>query len=92
MTIKKLTSRQVRWIEFLLEFNFVISYLSGKKNNKVDALTHKPGNCPADKENEQLEHCMQILLPSELFQQTVEVQPIKKIKMKIRQVPKHLNL
>ena len=77
MTIKKLTPRQVKWTEFLLEFNFVISYLSGKKNNKANALTHKPGNRPADKENKQLEYCMQVLLSPELFQQAVEVQPIE---------------
>ena len=42
MTTKKLTPRQVRWAEFLLEFNFVISYQSGKKNNKANTLTRKP--------------------------------------------------
>ena len=39
MTTKKLTPRQARWMEFLSEFNFVISYQSGKKNNKANALT-----------------------------------------------------
>ena len=42
MSMEKLTPRQVRWVEFLSEFNFVISYQSGKKNDKVDALTRKP--------------------------------------------------
>ena len=42
MNIKKLTPRQVRWAEFLSEFNFVISYQSGKKNDKTDTFTKKP--------------------------------------------------
>ena len=42
MTTKKLTLRQVRWAEFLSEFNFVISYQSGKKNNKANTLIKKP--------------------------------------------------
>ena len=42
MTTKKLTPRQARWAKFLSEFNFVVTYQSGKKNNKADALTKKP--------------------------------------------------
>ena len=42
MSTKKLTPRQIKWTEFLSEFNFVISYQSGKKNNKANALTRKP--------------------------------------------------
>ena len=61
----------------LLEFNFVISYQSGKKNDKANALTQKPKNCFTDKENEQLEHCMYMLLPLECFEWSVELQPIE---------------
>ena len=77
MTAKKLTPRQVQWAEFLLEFNFVISYQSGKKNNKVNALIQKPKNCSADKRNEQLEYHMQVLLPLKRFQQAVKLQSIE---------------
>ena len=58
MTTKKLMSRQARWAEFLSEFNFVISYQSDKKNNKVDALTQKPGDHAADKGDKQLKYHM----------------------------------
>lgn len=39
MTTKKFTRRQARWVEFLLGFNFIISYTPGKKNQKADLLT-----------------------------------------------------
>ena len=73
MTTKKLMPRQTRWAEFLSEFNFIISYQSGKKNDKANALTRKPGNRLTNKEDEQLEHQMQVLLPSERFEQPTEV-------------------
>ena len=41
---KKLTSRQVRWAEFLSEFNFVISYQSGKKTTKPTYLRESQTN------------------------------------------------
>lgn len=67
MTTKKLTLRQMRWVEFLLEFNFVINYQSSKKNDKADALTQKPEACFTDKKDEQLEYHMHVLLLSECF-------------------------
>ena len=58
MTTKKLTPRQARWAEFLSEYNFIISYQSGKKNEKADALTRKPNERPINEDNEKLEHRM----------------------------------
>ena len=63
MSTKRLTSRQVSWAEFLSEFNFVISYQSGKKNDKADALTRKPNEQPTDDEDEQRKHSIRVLLP-----------------------------
>lgn len=40
MTIKKLNRCQTCWAKFLLEFNFIISYIPGKKNQKADFLTY----------------------------------------------------
>ena len=80
MTTKKLTPRQARWAEFLSEYNFIISYQSGKKNEKADALTKKPNERPVDGDK-QLEHRMQTLLPAERFEHAVEhvaeLQPIE---------------
>ena len=39
MIIKKLISRQVRWVEILTNYNIRIQYQSSAKNVKVDALT-----------------------------------------------------
>ena len=73
MTTKKLTPRQARWAEFLSEFNFVVTYQSGKKNNKADALTPRPNERPISDEDERQEHRMQVLLPLNC----IEIQPIK---------------
>ena len=71
MTSKKLTPRQARWAEFLSKFNFKVTYQTGKKNEKADALTRKPNNRPISDEN--YEHRMQVLLPPE----RIEIQPIE---------------
>lgn len=73
MTTKKLMLRQMRWAEFQSEFNFVISYQSGKKNDKADALMQKPKDCPTDKEDKRLEHHMRMLLSPKYFEQSVEL-------------------
>ena len=46
MTTKVLTPRQVRWANFLSQFNFIISYRPGKKNGKADYLSRMPGVMP----------------------------------------------
>ena len=38
---KILSRRQARWAELLSEFNFVITYRSGEKNGKADALSRR---------------------------------------------------
>ena len=72
MTTKKLTPRQARWAEFLSEYNFIISYQSGKKNEKADALTRKPNERPINEDDKRLEHRMQTLLPPERFKHGIE--------------------
>ena len=78
MSTKKLTPRQVRWAEFLSEFNFVISYQSGKKNDKADALTRKPNKQLTDDENKRRKHSVRVLLPSNRINHEAELQPIDK--------------
>ncbi len=41
MTTKVLTSKQVRWMEFLSDFNFQIVYTAGKNNQKADILSRR---------------------------------------------------
>ena len=78
ITIKKLTPQQVKWIEFLSEFNFVISYQSGKKNDKADALTRKPNKRPIKDKNKQWQYQMRVLLPPNWINHKAELQPIEK--------------
>ena len=77
MTTKKLTPRQARWAEFLLEYNFIINYQSGKKNEKADALTRKPNERPVTEDDKRLEHRMQTLLPPERFENVVNLESIE---------------
>ena len=69
MTKKKLNERQVRWKQFLSQFNFKIEYRPGKEGGKPDALTREPGYLPTqdDERNTQME---QILLPQYYFEDT----------------------
>ena len=40
-TIKELSRRQIRQVEFLLEFNFEIYYKKGNENARTDALSRR---------------------------------------------------
>ena len=76
MSTKKLTPRQVKWAEFLSEFNFVISYQSGKKNDKADALTRKPNECTTDNGDKQCKHSIRVLLLSNPITHEAKLQSI----------------
>ena len=76
MSTKKLTPKQVRWAEFLSEFNFVISYQSDKKNNKADVLTRKSNKQPTDDKDKQRKHSVRVLLPSNRIDHEAELQLI----------------
>ena len=41
MSTKQFNRRQARWAEFLFEFNFRITYRSGKQDMKSDSLTRR---------------------------------------------------
>ena len=41
MTTKLLTAKQVRWMEFLSDFNFQIMFTAGKNNQKADILSQR---------------------------------------------------
>ena len=40
MTTKTLNRRQVRWAQFLTDFNFKLIHRTGKLNVQADALSH----------------------------------------------------
>ena len=69
MTKKKLNERQVRWKQFLSQFDFKIEYRPGKEGGKPDAMTTGLGYLPA-KDDEQNTEMEQILLPQPYFKDT----------------------
>ena len=77
MSTKKLTLRQIKWAEFLSEFNFMISYQSNKKNDKADALTRKPNKQPTDNEDKRCKHNVRMLLPPNWIDHKAELQLIE---------------
>ncbi|EKD17831.1 retrotransposon nucleocapsid protein [Drepanopeziza brunnea f. sp. 'multigermtubi' MB_m1] len=48
MTTKQLTRRQVRWSEFLSEFDFIIKFRPRKEGRKPDSLTRRSQDLPQD--------------------------------------------
>ncbi len=52
MKNKKLSKRQMRWLQKLINFNFKIMYQSDKQNIKIDALTHQINVMLKDFKNE----------------------------------------
>ena len=65
MSTKQLNQRQVRWAEFLSQFNFVIMYRPGSKATLPDALSRLPGTKPKDGDDERLRHRAQVILSPE---------------------------
>src|ERR1041385_5491366 len=64
MTTKALTLGQVRWANFLSQFNFKIQYRPGKKNGKADYLSRMPGVMPKGG-GENLDHRLQRIFKDE---------------------------
>jgi hypothetical protein len=65
MTIKKLNKRQARWVEFLVEFDFKITYQSEKKNDKADSLIRRLEDRSIDESNDRNKHMHQTILSTE---------------------------
>ena len=55
----------------------MISYQSGKKNDKANAFTRKPNKQPTNDENERCKHSVCVLLPPNRINHGAELQPIK---------------
>jgi hypothetical protein len=51
-TQKDLSRRQLRWQEFLLQYNMMITYIQGEDNTVADALSCLPPNCFPDELND----------------------------------------
>ena len=74
MTTKKITRRQAHWAEFQSRFNFVISYILGKDNAKIDTLIRQPNDSLSDDYDDCQQHLLPILiLPKRLDISSMEV-------------------
>lgn len=62
MTTKQLSRRQVRWSEFLSQFQFAIKSVPGKDNRKPDSLTRRSQDMPKDKDDDRIQYQHQSLL------------------------------
>src|SRR4029077_9626037 len=62
MTSKRLNRRQVRWAEFLAEFNFKIQYRPGKQGTKPDALTRRSQDLPKGVDDARNQYQVQTVL------------------------------
>ena len=73
MSTKKLTLRQAKQTEFFSEYNFIISYQSGKRNDKANTFTCKLNKQPVDDNDEKLKYQMQTLLPPKQFKYAIDL-------------------
>ena len=65
MTTKQLNRQKAKWAEFLSEFNFRISYQSGKKSEKPDTLTRLAQDRLKRFNNARQQHQFQTLLKAD---------------------------
>ena len=72
MTTKQLNRRQARWAEFLLEFNFKITYRPGKKDEKPDTLTRLAQDRPKEVDDSRQQHQFQTLLKADQLDDDVK--------------------
>ena len=67
MTTKQLSQRQVRWSEFLSQFDFIIKHRPGAQNKKPDALTRRSQDLPSSDDDVRVKFRNQTLLhPSQV--------------------------
>lgn len=67
-TKRDLNQRQIRWAEFLSEFNFHIKYRPGKQGEKPDSLTRRPGDLPVNAHDDRIANRRRALLsPQQLI-------------------------
>jgi hypothetical protein len=51
---RQLSERQMRWAEFLSQFNFSLEYRPGKQNQRPDALSRRDQDIPKDSNDERV--------------------------------------
>ena len=78
MTARKLTERQMRWSLILSRYNFTISYIPGKMNERADALSRREQDMPHGQDDRTDYRTMQLLRPG-MFKNknTLSVAPVR---------------
>jgi hypothetical protein len=74
MSTKLLNRRQARWSEFLLRFDFKITYRPEKQGLKPDSLTRRSDDLP-QKGDQRFTHQSQIILKSKNLNLPASDQP-----------------
>ena len=67
MAAKQLNQRQIRWSEFLSQFNFIISYRPGSKALLPDTLSRLPGLKPENSSDERLKNRFRPIISPDKF-------------------------
>ena len=76
-TVKKsLTERQIRWSEFLSQFNFRLSHRPGKDATVPDALSRREQDVPNDQDDSRLMERQRVMLPPTLWASPAQVTPL----------------
>lgn len=75
MTTKQLSRRQVRWSEFLSQFQFAIKSIPGKENGKPDSLTRRSQDLPRDASDDRIRYQQQSLLKPDNIDPPAPKQP-----------------
>jgi len=76
-TVKKtLTERQVRWSEFLSQFNFQLSHRPGKDATVPDALSRREQDVPQDQDDSRLVERQRVVLPPTLWANPSQVESL----------------
>ncbi|CAO3619736.1 unnamed protein product [Cunninghamella blakesleeana] len=87
-TTKRLNRRQVRWSLFLADFNFEITYRSGSKQGKPDALSRQPEMRLKEGDSEYEIQQQTLLKPHQFIFATFSESPIiTKIKKEYKEDP-----
>jgi hypothetical protein len=79
MTVRKLTERQMRWSLILSRYKFLIVHVSGKNNERADALSRRDQDMPSNATDERIaDRNVQLLRPEMLAKgPSVQVAPVK---------------
>jgi len=72
ITVKKLTEWQMRWSSILLWYNFFISYLLSKQNERADALLRQKQNVSMNLSNNRVQHCTTQIIHFEMMSKPIQ--------------------